>query len=113
MVLLAATQAAKAAVEELKSLSAIQQSSKGCSLNEILGRLAALQIGEPVDHEDLIQISAHLVKTIRENGHDSHKWRLEFLLRGASVYQPPPPAKSEPVGYLSRLRYALEVLTYD
>ncbi len=58
-----------------------------------------LDIGSPVEHEDLIFVSQTLVKYCREESKDelAAPWRLETLLKGANVYQPPPPPKPEPV----------------
>jgi hypothetical protein len=65
--------------------------------------ISKLEIGSPIEHEDLIEISRFLVNQCqRENKDDLAKnWRLETLLKGANVYQPPPPPKPEPVSYTS------------
>ena len=103
MVLLTLTTAAYAAVKEYCRL----QSSDAESVNDTetkarSGRLSQLELGSPVEHSDLIEISKSLVEHKRRQspGDPAKEWRLDSLLRGAEVYQPPPPPKPEPVSNL-------------
>ena len=93
MVQLTLTAAGKAAVDEY------------CILNKSMGhdqqtceRLSRLQPGSPIEHNDLVDISQFLVDSSRgDEQTTSRKWRLDTLLKGAVVYQPPPTPKPEPV----------------
>lgn len=95
MVLLTVTVAAKDAIDEFRSSKLNNNDGAG---PEIQGReLSSLEIGSPIEHGCLVEISSHLVRRSRQNGDDLKRWRLDSLLKGASVYQPPPPSKPEPV----------------
>ena len=98
MVLLTLTPAAKAAVEEYFRLSTSVE-GKDHEAVERLDGLREVEVGSQVRHSDLIDISSSLVKQSRQqHGNTTAKeWRLDTLLKGASVYQPPPPPKPEPV----------------
>jgi hypothetical protein len=93
MVLLATTQAAKAAIDDYLALNADDQEDD--SLQQRLERLAKVSLDGPVEHADLIAIS----KSAREdeNATKTRQFRLETMLKGATVYKPPPPPKPEPV----------------
>jgi hypothetical protein len=96
MVLLTATQAAKAAIEDYLALHADDQEDD--PLRQRLERLEKISLDGPVEHADLIAIS----KAAREDKNaiktsSPRQCRLETLLKGATVYQPPPPPKPEPV----------------
>lgn len=96
MVLLTLTSNAKAAIEYCDGL---RNSGKvdDDDFDRLLDRLSALATGSPVEHEDLIRLSTCLSSRAHKNGENDRQWRLDNLLKGASVYQPPPPAKTEPV----------------
>lgn len=96
MVLLTVTSNVKAAIEHCNRLRSSDESNDE-DLNRSLEKLSALAIGSPVEHEDLIRFSAHLSQRGSKTGEGDQRWRLDNLLKGASVYQPPPPTKIEPV----------------
>lgn len=91
MVLLTVTPAARVAIERYRALKSTEDE------DDIRKRTSALEIGSPIEHEDLIQISSYLRRYDRNANLSTHEWRLDTILKGASVYQPPPPAKPEPV----------------
>jgi hypothetical protein len=90
MVLLTVTEAAKRAIDEYCRTSEEKA-------DDFKGSLAKLEVDSPIEHQHLIDISRYLVKHRAELSEVAKEWRLETLLRGAAVYQPPPPAKPEPV----------------
>ena len=95
MVSLTLTTAGKAAVDEYCRLHKLGDQS-----DEKLERLSAIELGSPIDHNDLIDISRSLVQKSHkgQDGEISIKqWRLDTLLKGATVYRPPPAPKPEPV----------------
>lgn len=99
MVLLTVTPAAKAAVDHYITA---KKADEGNHLEETTTRLKLLQetdVGSPIDHNDLIDISKYLLEHYDSSEEDTNtrQWRLETLLKGANVYQPPPPPKKEPV----------------
>ena len=104
MVLLTLTPAAKAAVAEYSRIKRRENDSRDEGLEEKLERLSRIELGSPVEHHDLIDISAFLVQQCRKESEDdlAKDWRLDSLLKGALVYRPPPPSKPEPVR-LSRI----------
>lgn len=51
-------------------------------------------VGKPISHGQIIDLRNHLAPS------DKDRFTLEKLLRGASVYVPPPPPKAEPVSLL-------------
>jgi hypothetical protein len=93
MVLLTVTPAAKAA------LGVFLKTVKGDANNEDTAeqhkRLVNIEIGSPIEHHELVTISRNLVQ---HSGGTSRQWRLDTLLKGSTVYEPPPPPKPEPVG---------------
>jgi hypothetical protein len=95
MVSLIVTQAAKAAVDEYLRLH------DGCENSEtqqhILERLEKAELDGPIEHSDLIDVSKQLVTDNQGNDIPTKQWRLDTLLKGTTVYQPPPPPKPEPV----------------
>lgn len=95
MVLLVTTPAAKAAVDEYLRLRV------GCENNEALqqqlDRLEKTELDGPVEHSDLIDVSKWLLKEQYDSNEPTKTWRLDTLLKGTTVYQPPPPPKPEPV----------------
>ena len=101
MVLLTVTPAAGTAIEEYVKLRRSNAESAEES-EEWLRTLSETQVGSQIDHGDLLRISKFLVGNCRENDKTTtaKEWRLETLLRGASIYQPPPPPKPEPVRHI-------------
>ena len=96
MVLLTATEAAKAAIEEYCRLI---KDAGGIDGQERLQRLSNVDIGSPVEHADLIEVSRYLVDAYRRQARDDQvrQWRLDALLKGATIYRRPPAPKPEPV----------------
>ena len=102
MVQLTVTVAAKAAIEEYCKQRGLSNKPKQGDPHSSVGDLSELETGSPIDHNDLVEISTFLLKT-EERHKDSaarKAWRLDNLLKGASVYQAPPPPKPEPVSTL-------------
>ena len=100
MVLLTVTKAAKSAVDEFCQQRGY--ATEHGSDPELCSRLAKVQVGSTIEHHELIQISKYLLERIRDNEDpamhkEASKWRIDTLLRGATVYQVPPPPKPEPV----------------
>lgn len=95
MVKLTVTDAAKAAIDEYCRIGRDRFLDEGPDK----GDLESLEVGDPVDHHHLVSISKCLVNSAYAETDEgsAHQWRLDTLLRGASVYQPPPPPKPEPV----------------
>ena len=103
MVLLTLTPAAKAATEEYCKLRKCEREDDA-EVKERLEKLSKLELGNPIDHNDLIYISGLLVQRSRdEDGENAvaKEWRLDTLLKGALVYQPPSPPKPEHVSFTS------------
>ena len=101
MVLLTVTPAAKAAIDEYCTQKRIN-SDENRSEDEKLKKLQDLDLGSPIDHEELIEVSTFLAKSGRDDGSPfpTKGPRLDTLLKGANVYQPRPPSKPEPVCFL-------------
>lgn len=61
--------------------------------------LESIDLGSPIDHWKLMEISKSLVEQAKakEDVEGSKRWRLDALLKGAKVSQPPPPPKPEQV----------------
>lgn len=99
MVLLTCREEAKRAIERFITLTEEAGSS---SYEEVRDALAKVEVGGPVQHTHLIIVSKYLSSQRDRLQHagspkDSISLgRLECMLRGASVYQPPPPVKTEP-----------------
>lgn len=96
MVLLKTTPSLKAAVDEYLRLHADCENSE--PLQHQLERLEKAELDGPIEHSDVIDISKRLVKECRGSHTSAKDWRLDTLLKGTTVYQPPPPPKPEPVG---------------
>lgn len=101
MVLLTTTPAAHTAVQEYCSLSEEWDEVEAGEVEERLWKLLQVEIESPIDHSDLVDISKFLVKRVRQNDGNAiaTKWRLDTLLKGSIVYQPPPPSKTEPASF--------------
>jgi len=96
MVLLKTTSTLKAAVDEYVRLHADCENSE--PLQYKLERLEKAELDGPIEHSDVIDISKRLVKECQDSDTSTKNWRLDTLLKGTTVYQPPPPPKPEPVG---------------
>jgi hypothetical protein len=95
MVLLITTPAAKAAVDEYLRLYVGSEKSE--AQQHILERLENTELDGPIEHSDLVVVSKRLVKETQGSNNPTKEWRLDTLLKGTTVYQPPPPPKPEPV----------------
>ena len=102
MVLFKTTAALKAAVDEYLRLHADCEKSE--SLQHQLEQLEKVELDGPIEHSDVIDISKRLVKECQDSDTSPKNWRLDTLLKGTNVYQPPPPPKPEPVGRSSHAR---------
>lgn len=109
MVLLITTPAAKSAVDEYLRLR-VGCDEKDEALQPQLNRLEKTEPGGPIEHSDLIDISKWLLKEQNESNEPAKRWRLDTLLKGTTVYQPPPPPKPEPVSR-PLIRLSLCILT--
>jgi TMEM199 family protein len=101
MVQLTITAAAKAAIEEYCRL---KRASEGEDEEQLakLQTLSKAELGSPIDHHELVHISKYLVQQHKDGRSATEdrlakQWRLDTLLKGATIYQPPPPPKPEPV----------------
>lgn len=96
MVLLTINPAIEAAVEEYKKYHGIVSGDSG------LPNLTDVEVGQPISHQDLIDVSRHLTGRKNDSNGDDEEaqelpWRLDTLLKGSNVYYPPPKARAEPV----------------
>lgn len=96
MVQLTVTPAAKAAIEEYSRRQRAPPADSTPQDSERLEKVSHAAVGTPIDHQDLVDISRYLVENSNED-EIAREWRLDTLLKGATVYQPPPPPKPEPV----------------
>lgn len=96
MVLLTVTLAGKAAIDAFIELDKGEANDEETLKQQ--ERLSQAEIGSPIEHHELVAISRHLVQHIEGS---ARQWRLDTLLKGATVYQPPPPPKPEPVSIIS------------
>lgn len=97
MVLLTLTPTARAAVDDYVKLRLPSGEAADEELDERITLLSKTAVGSPVEHQDIVDISRHLLEKHRQAGDIAREWRLDSLLRGATVYQPAPPPKPEPV----------------
>lgn len=97
MVQLTITAAAKTAIDEYCRLKTLDQIHPDTSWKERQEKLLNLNVGNPVDHHELIEVSRYLVQRHGDSDPLARQWRLHCLLRGTLVYHPPPPPKPEPV----------------
>jgi hypothetical protein len=96
MVLLTLTPTAKAALQEYhKALPNLDEAA--LKNRDHWEKLSTAEVGTPVDHHDLLMVAKYFAAQSDETSLQSQTRRLDVLLRGAAVYQPPPPQKSEPV----------------
>jgi hypothetical protein len=96
MVLLKTTPALQAAVDEYLRLHVDCENDE--PLQHQLERLEKAELDSPIEHSDVIDISKRLVNECQNRNSSTKNWRLDTLLKGTTVYQPPPPPKPEPVG---------------
>ena len=102
MVLLTVTPTAKGVIDEYCSepQHGQQDDQSGSELD--LQALSQLQIGSPIEHHQLVALSKVLVgrSKVRRDEAGEARYRLDNILRGAKLYQPPPLPKKEPVSGL-------------
>lgn len=94
MVLLTITPAAKAALSEYCERQKDVDEGYSDEAKERREKLSTAEIGSPIEHHELVEASRFLVQNSQGV---AQKWRLDTLLKGANIYQPPPPPKPEPV----------------
>lgn len=99
MVLLAVTPIVKDAVEQFNKTCQLSNDDTTNEIKTDLGELVQLELGDPIEHSKLVEISRVLVKRARKGDEQSlsREWRLDTLLKGTSIYQLPPLPKQEPV----------------
>ena len=99
MVLLTMTAASVAAVQECVRLG-FKNATEAKSSAE--PQLDDPEVGKPISHGQLIDISRHLKKHYQDAIHEEPQvpYHLDQLLRGSHVYISPPPPKKEPVSDL-------------
>lgn len=100
MVLLTLTPTAKTAIENYMKLV-----SKSDSSHDQRSKLENAKKGDPVDHQDLVEVSKYLIEKAKTGTTDSgslnKQWRLDAMLKGTTVYRAPPAPKAEPVSLLA------------
>ncbi|KAH9837461.1 ATP-dependent RNA helicase chl1 [Teratosphaeria destructans] len=116
MVQLTVTPAAKAALEEYSALE--NGACRDGSARQAIKDLTRLRIGEPIDHQKLLDVSQYLVRHAKCSDDELAKpWRLDSLLKGSTIYSPPPPPKPEPTPeykeLMQRLREQEEKRQYE
>jgi len=107
MVLLKTTQTLKAAVDEYLRLHVDCENSE--AQQHKLERLEKVDLDGPIEHSDVVDISKRLLKEYHDSDASAKNRRLDALLKGTTVYQPPPPPKPEPVGRSSCMQ---DIMTY-
>ncbi|KAF2213686.1 hypothetical protein CERZMDRAFT_39558 [Cercospora zeae-maydis SCOH1-5] len=103
MVLLTITPAAKAALSEYCTRQKNVDEGYSDEAKERREKLSTVEIGSPIEHHELVEVSRFLVQNVPMAAEAAQEWRLDTLLKGANVYQPPPPPKPEPSDEYKRL----------
>lgn len=102
MVLLTVTPTAKVLIGEYcaESRHGQRDGQPGSDLD--VQTLSQLQVGSPIEHHQLIALSKVLIGRGKASDHEAGgaRYRLDNILRGAQLYQPPPLPKKEPVSDL-------------
>ncbi|KAI7091026.1 hypothetical protein KC356_g1060 [Hortaea werneckii] len=119
MALLTVTPTAKGVIEEysLEPQHGQQDDQSGSGLD--VQALSQLQIGSPIEHHQLVALSKVLVgrSKVRSDEAGGARYRLDNILRGAKLYQPPPLPKKEPTpeykALMKRLREQEEQRQYE
>ncbi|RMY72166.1 hypothetical protein D0863_04688 [Hortaea werneckii] len=119
MVLLTVTPTAKGVIDKYCSeFQRGQQDDKFRSDLDVQA-LSKLQVGSPIEHHRLVALSKALVERSKVDGHEAGgaRYRLDNILRGAKLYQPPPLPKKEPTpeykALMQRLREQEEQRQYE
>lgn len=97
MVLLTVTPAAKAAMDEYRRLIDGAKKADNTLSAESINNTA---VGNPIEHHEIVKVSQYLTQKGGESADATKQWRLDALLKGASIYQPPPPPKTEHVRHI-------------
>lgn len=99
MVLLTVTVATRKGIEEYCKSKSSLATERDKESKERLEKLSRLSEGDPIEHDDVIEVSRFLLKNNKKEHEETlvKEWRLETFLKGAVVYRPPPPEKPEPV----------------
>lgn len=102
MVQLTITSAAQSAIVEYCRVRAAKDETDGEATALELDKLLKADIGSPVDHHELVEISKYLIRQSKDgsesiDGEVAKAWRLDTLLKGATVYRSFPPPSKEPV----------------
>ncbi|PPJ53833.1 hypothetical protein CBER1_03242 [Cercospora berteroae] len=117
MVLLTITPAAKAALSHYCGRQKDVDGGYSDEAKERREKLSTAEIGSPIEHHELVEVSRFLVQNAQGTAELKQKWHLDTLLKGANMYQPPPPPKPEPSdGYkrlMKRLREEEEQRQYE
>ncbi|KAI7664028.1 hypothetical protein KC318_g7974 [Hortaea werneckii] len=119
MVLLTVTPTAKVVIEEYcaNPQHGQQDDQSGSDLD--VQALSQLQVGSPIEHHQLVALSRLLVGRGKVSGHEAGRarYRLDNILKGAKLYQPPPLPKKEPTpeykALMQRLREQEEQRQYE
>ena len=94
MVLLTVTPAVKAAIEEYRRVADEGDEVRNPESSE---RLNNATLGSPIEHHEIVEVSRYLTERKDVSIDAINQWRLDALLKGATIYQPPPPPKTEHV----------------
>lgn len=97
MVLLTITAAAEAALSDYCERQKDVDEGYSDEAKERREKLSTAEIGSAIEHHELVEVSRFLVQAAQGDTELTQKWRLDTLLKGANVYQAPPPPKPEPV----------------
>ena len=102
MVQLTITSVVKAAIDEYCKRRGSTDHDDDQDLIAELTALAKAEVGGPIDHHTLVQISKYLVRDRQSESNDvavrsAKRWCIDILVRGASIYKAPPPPQKEPV----------------
>jgi len=105
MVLLTATPSVVAAIDKCRFLATPSDTKNAPNFASLKGT----KLGDPVSHEQLIQISKllkshygkrpHSNEATEKEGEEPVAYHLNDLLRGSQIYVPPPKPKPEPVRF--------------
>ena len=98
------TPAAKTAIAEFCNLKREANEGESGDVEKDLEMLSNIELGNPIDHIRLIDISNFLVQQGRKEDENAvrKEWRLETLLKGALVHEPPSLPKPEPVRLIQK-----------
>ncbi|KAK5108499.1 hypothetical protein LTR62_008239 [Meristemomyces frigidus] len=123
MVQVTVTEAARIAIQEYCIRQRAWSEIKPEAAKSRLDGLSDIAVGGPINHAELVEISKALVNSTARDpaatGDDSRQWRLDKLLRGASIHRRPAPPSTrlaqtaEYKALMQRLRIQEEQRQYD